>query len=225
VHGADDPAVTANLVGAVPHDQLVRFDNNVGQRNVNPQMAVPGGGMKASMTIHGGLRPTTNSVEFDASALPADTSIEVRTLTRLVDAATLSHLALTKRGRVKSTMGMSGEVVGDVADFRLATGEDVVVELVIDFSRRAEHLKTYPLVVTQHQDGQVVGRVTVDIVAVKDLDDYYFVNPRSREIHVPTCPFWSRLGRFSKQPHLRIEDAIARGHNGCASCLPEHNTG
>ena len=44
VHGADDPAVTANLIGSVPHDQLVRFDNNVGQRNVNPQMAVPGGG-------------------------------------------------------------------------------------------------------------------------------------------------------------------------------------
>ena len=51
VHGAGDPAVTANLIGAVPHDQIVRFDNNVGQRNVNPQMSVPGGKTKASMTI------------------------------------------------------------------------------------------------------------------------------------------------------------------------------
>ena len=99
VHGAGDPAVTANLIGTVPHDQLVRFDNNVGQRNVNPQMAVPGGGMKASMTIHGGLARSRNTVQLDATALPADTAVEVRTLTRLVNASTLSNLSVTSPGR------------------------------------------------------------------------------------------------------------------------------
>lgn len=224
VHGADDPAVTANLIGSVPHDQLVRFDNNVGQRNVNPQMAVPGGGMKASMTIHGGLTRTTNSVQFDASALPADTRIDVRTLTRLIDAATLSQLAVTKPGAVKSTMSMAGQVDAQMAGFSLAAGEDTVVDLVIEFSHQADHLTTYPLVVTQHQDGQVVGRVTIDIVALKDLDDYYFGNPRSMEVHVTTCPFWPALGRFSKRPFARIDEALARGYNGCAYCLPEYNT-
>ena len=202
VNGAADPAVTANLIGTVPHDQLVRFDNNVGQRNVNPQMAVPGGGMKASMTIHGGLQKSTNSIEFDASALPADTAIGARTLTRLINAATLSQLAVTKPGSIRSTVGMAGAVDGRMSGFELAAGEDVVLDLVIDFSHQAEHLKTYPLVVTQHQDGQVVGRVTIDIVAIKDLDDFYFANPRSGEIHVTTCPFWPALGRFSKVPYV-----------------------
>ena len=225
VHGAGDPAVTANLIGTVPHDQLVRFDNNVGQRNVNPQMAVPGGGMKASMTIHGGLARSRNTVQLDATALPADTAIEVRTLTRLVNASTLSNLAVTTPGAVRSTMGMPGAVDGRMSDFELAAGEDAVLDLVIDFSRQAEHLRTYPLVVTQYQDGQVVGRVTVDIVALKDLDDYYFANPRSLEVHVTTCPFWPALGRFSKVPYARLEDALARGYDGCAYCLPESNTG
>jgi hypothetical protein len=55
VNGAADPAVTAALLAHVPHNQLVRFDNNVGQRNVNPQMSMPGGKTKAWMTMHGGL--------------------------------------------------------------------------------------------------------------------------------------------------------------------------
>ena len=80
VSGTDDPAVTAGLLSPVPHDQLVRFDNNVGQRNVNPQMSVPGGKTKASMTIHGGLERSTNSLQIDTTALPADSRVEVRTL-------------------------------------------------------------------------------------------------------------------------------------------------
>jgi len=225
VHGAADPAVTANLIGTVPHDQLVRFDNNVGQRNVSPVMSVPGGKSKASMTMHGGMQPTTNTLELDATAMPADTKIEVRTLTRLIDASTLSGLAVTKRGQVKSTMTMSGDVDATMADFRLATGEDVTVDLVIDFSHTANHLQTYPLIVTQHQDGQVVGRITIDIVAVKELEDFFFGNPRSHEIHVTTCPFWPKLGPWSKRPFVRIEDAQIRGYNGCAFCLPDFDTG
>lgn len=225
VHGAGDPAVTANLIGAVPHDQIVRFDNNVGQRNVNPQMSVPGGKTRASMTMHGGLQPTTNTLELDASAMPADTSIEVRTLTRLIDESTLAEIAVITPGAVKSTMEMSGGADASMADFPLATSEEVTVDLVIDFSYTATHMQTYPLVLTQHQDGQVVGRMTVDIVAVKELDDFFFGNPRSGEIHVTTCPFWPKLGPWSKRPFLRIEDALTRGYNGCAFCLPDWDTG
>jgi hypothetical protein len=112
-----------------------------------------------------------------------------------------------------------------MADFRLATGEDVTVDLVIDFSHTANHLQTYPLIVTQHQDGQVVGRITIDIVAVKELEDFFFGNPRSGEIHVSACPFWPKLGPWSKRPFVRIEDAQIRGYNGCAFCLPDFDTG
>jgi hypothetical protein len=41
VNGAGDPAVTAALLAPIPHNQLVRFDNNVGQRNVNPRCRCP----------------------------------------------------------------------------------------------------------------------------------------------------------------------------------------
>lgn len=225
VSGAADPAVTAALLAPVPHDQLVRFDNNVGQRNVNPQMSVPGGKTKASMTIHGSLERSTNTLQIDTTALPADSRVEVRTLTRLIDAATLTHLTPLKAGAVRSSLEAAGGVDASMADFPLAASEDATLDLVIDFSHNAEHLRTYPLVVSQWQDGRLVGRVTVDIVAIKELDDYFFGNPRSREIHVSTCSFWPALGAGSKVPFVKVEDALARGYNGCAYCLPGHDRG
>ena len=61
-----------------------------------------------------------------------------------------SQLAVTKPGAVKSTMSMAGQVDAQMAGFSLAAGEDTVVDLVIEFSHQADHLTTYPLVVTQH---------------------------------------------------------------------------
>jgi zinc metalloprotease ZmpB len=192
---------------------------------VNPQMSVPGGKTKASMTIHGGLERSTNTLQIDTTALPADSRVEVRTLTRLIDAATLSDLAPLKAGAVRSTLQAAGGVDAGMADFPLAASEDATLDLLIDFSHNAEHLRTYPLVVSQWQDGRLVGRVTVDIVAIKELEDYFFGNPRSGEIHVTTCPFWPALGPGSKIPFVRVEDAVARGYNGCAYCLPAHDRG
>ncbi|HEY5882257.1 MAG TPA: hypothetical protein VIU11_25330 [Nakamurella sp.] len=225
VHGADDPAVTAGAVGSVPHHRLVRFDNNVGQRNVHPIRSVPGGKAKSSLVIRGSRQRSMNSLLIDATGMPEDTGISVRTLSRLVCNATLTDLTVSEADPVRSSLTQSGAVTGAMVDFPLAADEAVPVELVIDFSHEAEHLRRYPLVVTQIQDGQPAGRVTVDVVAIKELDDYFFGNPHSGEIHIVSCPFWERLAPDSKVPFARVDDALARGYNGCAHCQPDTNTG
>jgi hypothetical protein len=101
----------------------------------------------------------------------------------------------------------------------------VNVEVVIDFSHEATHLGIYPLVSTQYQDGEIAGRLTMQITALKDLDDFFFAYPRSREIHTTKCPFWPALGPGSKIPYEHIGDAISRGYNGCAYCLADADTG
>jgi zinc metalloprotease ZmpB len=225
VHGSADPATTATLTGTVPHDQLVRFDNNVGQRNVAPQMSVPGGKTKMKVTLHGDLKQSTNTLMLDATAMPGDTKITARTLNRIIDAATLTDIQRTSTGSVHSTLTMNGGDTGVVAGFPLQARDRVSVDLTIDFSHTADHLATYPLVVTQVREGVVVGRLTVQIVAVKELEDFFFANPRSREVHITDCPFWPALGPGSKVPYARLEDALARGYNGCAFCLPSNDTG
>ena len=224
VTGVDDPSITATLTAPVPHDQIVRFDNNVGQRNVSPQLSVPGGKSKVTLTLHGGLTASTNAWQLDATALPADSSITVRTLRRIVQPDRLTDFRVREQGVVRTTLEMAGGTIGLIDGFRLTANDRVSVDIVIDFSREAEHLRVYPVVATQLQDGVIVGRLTVSLTAVKELEDYFFGNPRSHELHISSCPFWSQLGSGSKVPFEHLEDAVRRGYNGCAFCLSSADT-
>ncbi|MGY1761585.1 hypothetical protein ACI79G_10250 [Geodermatophilus sp. SYSU D00779] len=51
VHGTEDPAITATLAGSVSHEQLARFDNNIGQRKVPVQAVQPEGVAGARVTV------------------------------------------------------------------------------------------------------------------------------------------------------------------------------
>jgi hypothetical protein len=225
VKGPDDPSIVQTLIGSVEHWKLVRFDNNVGQRNVEPQKSVGGGKTKATIFMRGGLAPSTNRFLLDASAMPGDTKIQVRTLRRVVDPATRQHLSLGNQTSVWSTLDLAGGKVGELNGFPLKKDDRVSIELTIDFSHQGEHLKVYPLVCTQEQDAEVAGRITIEITAVKELEDFVFANPRSGELHVSTCPFWPAIGPGNKIPYQSIEEGLARGYNGCAYCLPEHDSG
>lgn len=53
----------------------------------------------------------------------------------------------------------------------------------------------------------------------------YVGNMHSKELHKPTC-YWAKLMSLG---HVKIFESVgqaqAEGYNGCAFCLPEHNTG
>ncbi len=225
VNGADDPAVVATSGKPVPHDRLVRFDNNVGQRNVHPQLSVLGGQTTLTLTLRGAPTVTDGSWELDATAMPPDTQITVRTLSRIVEPSTLSHIEVIETGQVRSTLQMSGGDTAVVDGFRLAADDKVTADLTIDFSHEAVHLKQYDFIATQLQDQEVAGRMTIEIIAVKDQHEWFFGNPKSGEVHIDTCPFWDKISQANKQPYARIEEALARGYNGCAYCLPQFNSG
>ena len=113
VHGASDPAIAGAVIGPVDHWKLVRFDNNVGQRNVSPQSSVPGGKTKTSLLVRGTTHPSTNSLTIDASALPADTEIKVRVARSMTDEATsLEGLTLSGQNSRWSTLDVTGGTVG-----------------------------------------------------------------------------------------------------------------
>ena len=188
-------------------------------------MSLGGGKTKATIFMRGGLAASTNRLLLDASAMPPDTKIQVRTLRRVVDPATRQDLALGDQTPVWSTLSMTGGKVGEINGFPLKKDDRVSVELTIDFSHQGQHLKVYPLVCTQEQDAEVAGRITIEITAVKELEDFVFANPRSGELHVSTCQFWPKIGPGNKIPYQSIEEGLARGYNGCAYCLPEHDTG
>jgi hypothetical protein len=121
-------------------------------------------------------------------------------------------------------LALPGGEVGEVVGFPLATNEAKHVTVEIDFSYQAEHLKRYPIVASQEQDGMAAGRMTIEITAVKESEDYVYGNRRTRELHILNCVFRQAMSPHNQAPFQTIKDALARGYNGCGFCLPAYNS-
>jgi hypothetical protein len=220
-HGVTVPAGTA---AALDHSLLVRFDNNVGQRNVAPVLAAPGAQMKMGLTIRGLEEAGNHSVTVDASALPADTRITARLANGVLGAGT-TDMTITRQDGRFTTLAMDGGSARGVHDVRIDANGSFVLTLGVDFSFEAQHLKQYPVRIEQLHQGVVVGAYTIALTALKELDDYFFGNPRSGELHVSKCPLWPKINVARLQAFETVNDAIARGFNGCRFCLPDHDNG
>jgi len=227
VKGSTDQTIADDVKakGAVDHWKLVRFDNNVGQRNVEPKDSTPGGKTKTSFLVRGTTHPSTNTLCLDASTLPSDTKIAVRLSRTITDHATsISGLVLRNQNERWSTLDLAGGAVGRVVDFPLGSNEEKSVSLEIDFSYQAEHLKRYSIIAGQEQDGVLAGQLTIEITAVKESEDYLYGNARSRELHTLNCTFRKAMSPRNQVPFQTIKDALARGYNGCRYCLPEYSS-
>jgi zinc metalloprotease ZmpB len=227
VSGSSDPSIADDVKakGPVDHWKLVRFDNNVGQRNVAPYSSTGGGKTKTTFLVRGSDHPTKNTLHIDATPMPSDTKISVRVTRNMVDQAkSMSGFKLKSQNRRWSTLSLEGGKEGIIADFPLVTNEERGVTLEIDFSYQAENLKRYPIVATQEQDGTLAGKLTIEITAVKESEDYVYGNMHSRELHTFDCAYRKKMSPHNQVPFENIKDALARGYEGCAFCLPEYNT-
>ncbi|MBL7497409.1 M20/M25/M40 family metallo-hydrolase [Frankia sp. CNm7] len=211
--------------GALNHGLLVHYDNNVGQRNVAPVLSVPGGKQEVTLWLRGGLAETSNVMTLDATALPADSTLDLRLSGRLTDGAAVAGFTLAGETARTRTLRLRGGQVGTLGQVRLDTAERAQLDLTVDFSTQAEHLRRYPIIFSQEQDGVASGKETIEITAVKEVADMFFGNPRTMEVHVVTCPWWPRISAANKAPFFALRDALARGYDGCAHCLPAANHG
>ncbi len=225
VDAGNDPNTLPMFYNSVPHWHLVRFDNSVGQRNVHPVMMSAGGRMTTSLRIRGGLVRTTNRIRLDASVLPVDTSIRVTLANSIASQANFTALNQISSNSRFTTFEMSGQNIGQIDGFDLRAREDRNLKLLVDFSFQANHEEHYPMIVSQYQEGIVAGEMTIDFIAIKESNDYFYGNPKSKEMHTIHCPFWNIISPKNKIPFNNAEEGIRRGYNGCAFCLSEHDTG
>lgn len=221
---AADHSVVDVYPGPVRHDLLVRFDNNVGQRNVAPQMAVPKGKIRFTLTLRGGLARSSNDWLLDASALPVGTVVTAVLPPKVVAGSAVRGFEGAQVSRSAARLVLAGGEVGVLAGFGLRVGQRVDVRLTVDLPSDLVHLARYPLVTTQVQDGSVAGQLTIEVVAVTAYRDFVFGNPRSLELHTSDCPLWPRIAPTHKVPFALLEDGVRRGYNGCRFCLPDADT-
>ena len=225
VNSPDDPTAAPIFPRSVPHWQLVRFDNSVGQRNVSPVRVTVGGEIRTQMKLRGGLRRSVNRFELDATELPSDTEIRLKLASSVLKDAKLTSLEEIESNQRFTAVQVRGGEVAVIDGFELAARESKRIQLTVDFSLEAEHGRRYPLIATQIQDREVAGELTLELTAIKDLEDYVFGNPRSQELHTINCPFWDKILPENKVPFLAVQEGISWGYNGCRFCLPDYDTG
>lgn len=209
----------------VPHWHLVRFENSVGQRNVSPVMMRLGGRMRSSFRVSGGIGTTDNTLSFDTNVIPLDTDMVVTVPLSFMTGSTLTGMTEISRNSRFAKLQMQPGMNASINNFELPSRADRTVKLEIDFSMTAVHEQKYPLITTQHQDGNVAGTLTIELIAIKDSEDYVYGNPRSKELHTIDCPYWDIISPWNKIPYNGVKDGQLRGYDGCAFCLPAHNTG
>ena len=225
VSGPGDHSIADCYDGSLQHSLLVQYDNNVGQRNVSPQNSFPGGKTKTTFLVRGSTAPSINRLSLDATALPPDSTIELRWPRRIANrAGTITGFLLRSQNPRWTVMQLAGGVEGVIQDLPLKEREAVALALTVDFSYQAEHLRVYPIIASQWQDGSLAGRLTIQITAVKDSEDYLYGNPRTHELHTIHCPLWNKISPRNKLPFATIKAARAHGFEGCHFCLPQYDT-
>lgn len=224
VDSPDDPSTVSMFSEDVDHGLLVRFDNNVGQRNVAPIEVAAGGSAGANMALRGGVRRSSNAFKLNTKALPKDTKVRLRVANGLVRDSKLSGFRKIDSNRQYTSLESSGGREAVIDGFVLGARESRNVNLNIDFSASAVHKRRYPVVATQIQDGEVAGRLTLELTAVLDFEDYMIGNRSSMELHRPDCPHRLKMSPRNTVPFPVIQEAIAQGYNGCYYCMRSHDT-
>ena len=65
------------------------------------------------------------------------------------------------------------------------------------------------------------GKETVEITAVKEVEDTsFFGNARHASRSTSSRAPWDRMTVSRLVPFLALADALARGYDGCALCIP-----
>ncbi len=216
----DDPTAARMFPQAIPHPQLVRFDNNVGQRNVSPIRIITGGRVRSSITMRGGLQCSVNRFQLDAKALPEDTKLHLRVANSVVKGAKLEELKKIGEFGHFVTLETGGGRIAVIDGFTLPARGRKIVRLEVDFSRQAVHKQHYPMVAYQIQDRELAGGLTFEFTAIEPGDDHVFGNRPSRVLHTFHCQHRKRMLRTNLVPFRTVDEGIARGYKRCRFCLP-----
>ena len=215
----EDPTAARMFPQAIPHPQLVRFDNNVGQRNVSPIRIITGGRVRSSITMRGGLQCSVNRLQLDAKALPEETKLHLRVANSVVKGAKLKKLEKINEDKKFATLEMKGGHKAVIDGFTLPARGRKIVRLEVDFPDQAVHKQLYPMVASQIQDRELAGGLTFEFTAIEPGVDHVFGNRPSRVLHAFHCQHWKRMLRTNLVPFRTVDEGIARGYKRCRFCL------
>jgi len=219
VDGDKDISVVRDVGEPVSHRGVVRFDNNVGQRNVSPQFSVAGGSILSTFSMRGGRRASMNGFRIDSRALPDDARISLRVPRRLTRTVGIrKNLRPVSETSRHSVLSLTGGTEGTLAGFRLAARDCARITVKIDLPESVSLGHGYSLDFFHEQDGRSAGGMTFVVEAVGKNDDFFFGNRRSKELHTAWCSSSRSMSPRNTVPFSSVREALARGYKPCRRC-------
>jgi hypothetical protein len=219
VSSSGDKSVTDYYSGRLDHSILVKYDNNVGQRNVFPISTVVGGRVRFNIHAHCTMIPCGNRLEINASALPSDTSIQIGIAAWLFKSSRLSGIDLLSQNSKIVYLQIPGGKTGSIENLIIPADKRINIDFLIDFSKKANHLQVYPLIISQYSKNNIMmGKYLVDITAIGEKEDWLYGNIRTRKVHKINCSKYQKASPENLLPLSSIEEAELQGFDTC-TCM------
>jgi hypothetical protein len=219
--GPNDHAVTDIYHGSMDHAILVRYDNNVGQRNVSPKLVAKGGKTTARFVIRGTSYPSLSSLRLSGAGVQPGSKVYLELPCRVISEAQLQGFRVERSRGGRCRLALLAPFRGSVDGMRLGVNQEIPALLTFHCPVRARHLWRQRLSVVQEINRQTAGRLTYEITSVREVAGFVYGNPRSGRLHRSGCPFWGRLRFSNLVPFAHLKDGLSRGYHPCSYCLKE----
>jgi hypothetical protein len=207
----------------IPADSIIVsgkvWTTNVGQRNVFPISTVVGGRVRFNIHAHCTMIPCGNRLEINASALPSDTSIQIGIAAWLFKSSRLSGIDLLSQNSKIVYLQIPGGKTGSIENLIIPADKRINIDFLIDFSKKANHLQVYPLIISQYSKNNIMmGKYLVDITAIGEKEDWLYGNIRTRKVHKINCSKYQKASPENLLPLSSIEEAELQGFDTC-TCM------
>jgi len=153
----------------IQHDWSVQWDNNIAQKNLHRLEVVPGGEARVSFLMRGvRAEPVDLDLEVDRSQFPPEGVVAVRIVRRAMDDVELEGLGIAGANSVFITAEVWSDVgVNVLHRLHMRPSDRVWVRVRIVLPLDTPVGEVYPIVFTQRLDALVVGKVTLEVVAIE----------------------------------------------------------
>jgi len=225
LNSGDDPAPDpATITNISDFYEFIRSNNNATWKNFNVVDMFANSTNSFDFHIQGWPRNAyASDLLIDIHELPQPTEVRLRILKRLTEGAALDGLALEETSALYMRYRITASYQAIIHDIPLKPSDDSQATLELTLPEETPD-GAYYVSVAQSIDGREMGRVT-QMIAVGDHPFVANRNSRSRELHRNRCIWVKMMAPHNKIAYISLDKALKHGYNGCAYCLPEHDTG
>ena len=221
INSGNDPAPDpATIHTTNDYYNFIRLSNNATWKNFDVVDIFKNSLTNLDFAIQGWPKIKLSAdLMIDLSQLPTNMNVTLRILKRLSFSASLKNAKLVKESATYQQFKLVAGKQALLRNINLKASDSCQATLQITIPEKTSD-GNYRLAVAEIIDGKEMGRVT----RMLSIGQHpYMGNRRTREVHIATCDWTTKISRRNKEAYQDLERALKHGYDGCHFCLPEYS--